>query len=744
MHPIKLTTLGICLIISQLSFAHGPRPPRLTGVPVPPVPGLLDGSDPIVINEDKAIALGKALFWDMNVGSDGMACASCHFHAGADRRVKNQLNPGEKKIDPVTGQPASDRQTFGDMLSGAAGGPNYTLTSNDFPFFKLDNPLLPTTHVLNTLLFSSNDVAASSGTFSGDFNTAPRTGESNDDCARSVDPVFHVNSTGTRRVEPRNTPTVINSGFNHRNFWDGRANNVFNGSSMWGDRDPDAGVWVKINSRTVKKQRLQLINSSLASQAMAPPLSDAEMSCGHRTFPDLGRKLLSRTPLEHQNVHHEDSVLGALSNSAPNDLQPGLNTKYAILVKQAFNKKYWSYRRRKFGGPTGELPYTQMEANFAMFFGLAIQLYESTLISDQAPIDTAPRNPIDFNPASEATFPTEASIGSSAYNGLRLFIDFHCNLCHVGPTLTSAAVTTNADLREQNPDAYGGEYVIRDLPITHNLVTRENYTKGRALMDAGYFNTGVGDPSWDPGIDNVDDFGNPLSFTEQYKEHLAGDPSGLGVVDQGIDSIRACDFLQPLSVPSPNLIADFFTLANGLVADSNGDENCFLPNAFAIIPTTTAAETELQNSESAKMAGAITAAFKVPTLRNIELTGPYMHNGSMKTLDEVIEFYARGGNIKTGNTHDNILEGGELQLVPQSRTDLIAFLKLLTDERVRNEQAPFDHPELTIPNGHEGNHLSVTNGNPLDPDLAKEETIIIPAVGASGLNAPILPFNNYL
>ena len=40
-----------------------------------------------------AIALGKALFWDSAVGSDGTACATCHFNAGADSRSKNQLDP---------------------------------------------------------------------------------------------------------------------------------------------------------------------------------------------------------------------------------------------------------------------------------------------------------------------------------------------------------------------------------------------------------------------------------------------------------------------------------------------------------------------------------------------------------------------------------------------------------------------------------------------------------------------------
>ena len=48
-----------------------------------------------VRNRDVAIVLGKALFWDMQVGSDGVqACASCHFRAGADPRSINQVNPG--------------------------------------------------------------------------------------------------------------------------------------------------------------------------------------------------------------------------------------------------------------------------------------------------------------------------------------------------------------------------------------------------------------------------------------------------------------------------------------------------------------------------------------------------------------------------------------------------------------------------------------------------------------------------
>jgi cytochrome c peroxidase len=40
------------------------------------------------------VKLGKALFWDMQTGSDGRtACASCHYNAGADNRSRNQINP---------------------------------------------------------------------------------------------------------------------------------------------------------------------------------------------------------------------------------------------------------------------------------------------------------------------------------------------------------------------------------------------------------------------------------------------------------------------------------------------------------------------------------------------------------------------------------------------------------------------------------------------------------------------------
>ncbi len=72
-------------------------------------------------------------------------------------------------------------------------------------------------------------------------------------------------------------------------------------------------------------------------------------------------------------------------------------------------------------------------------------------------------------------------------------------------------------------------------------------------------------------------------------------------------------------------------------------------------------------------------AFRVPTLRNVALTGPYMHNGAFATLEEVIDFYAKGGGRAFGQENvDRFVLGFDLS--DQERADLVAFLMALTDE----------------------------------------------------------------
>jgi cytochrome c peroxidase len=86
------------------------------------------------------------------------------------------------------------------------------------------------------------------------------------------------------------------------------------------------------------------------------------------------------------------------------------------------------------------------------------------------------------------------------------------------------------------------------------------------------------------------------------------------------------------------------------------------------------------------------ARFRTPTLRNGELHAPFMHNGRFATLEEVVEFYDRGGDFKAPNI-DSIIR--PLKLTGQQKADLVAFLKRpLTDPRVTDELPPFDRPQL--------------------------------------------------
>jgi cytochrome c peroxidase len=72
--------------------------------------------------------------------------------------------------------------------------------------------------------------------------------------------------------------------------------------------------------------------------------------------------------------------------------------------------------------------------------------------------------------------------------------------------------------------------------------------------------------------------------------------------------------------------------------------------------------------------------FKAPTLRNIALTAPYMHDGSIATLEGVLDHYAAGGRAHDNPNKDPLIGGFELSA--QDRGDLIEFLKALTDEEV--------------------------------------------------------------
>ena len=80
--------------------------------------------------------------------------------------------------------------------------------------------------------------------------------------------------------------------------------------------------------------------------------------------------------------------------------------------------------------------------------------------------------------------------------------------------------------------------------------------------------------------------------------------------------------------------------------------------------------------------------FKAPTLRNIAVTAPYMHDGSVPDLDAVIDFYSAGGRLITegerqGDGRENPLKSGFVvgfELNEEERAALLAFLESLTDQ----------------------------------------------------------------
>jgi len=81
--------------------------------------------------------------------------------------------------------------------------------------------------------------------------------------------------------------------------------------------------------------------------------------------------------------------------------------------------------------------------------------------------------------------------------------------------------------------------------------------------------------------------------------------------------------------------------------------------------------------------------FKTPTLREVEHTAPYMHDGSLKTLEEVVDYYDKGGTPNK-NLDSHIKPR---HLTAQQKTDLVAFLKSLSGEGWRTISAPTDFPQ---------------------------------------------------
>jgi hypothetical protein len=288
--------------------------------------------------------------------------------------------------------------------------------------------------------------------------------------------------------------------------------------------------------------------------------------------------------------------------------------------------------------------------------------------------------------------------------GMELFLGKgKCVNCHGGPELTNAGTRLRLEPRER----------IERMLMADNLTT---------LYDNGFYNIGVRPTAEDLAAGGTDPWGNPLSFTRQYNTLLQG-----GNVADPFE-VDVCKFELPLTAAIPC------------------DATAKPPAGFR---------------------DAVDGAFKVPTLRNVALTGPYFHNGSRSTLKQVVEFYNRGGDRRgedasntSGFDHPTVNQHNgsnldaditSLNLTPEEQDALVKFLEVgLTDPRVAWERAPFDHPSLVIPQGEIGDENSVTVRPPdagVTTPRAQDALLQLREIGAEGRKAtegPLLPFANDL
>jgi cytochrome c peroxidase len=372
-----------------------------------------------IVDQAAAVRLGKALFWDTQAGGDGQtACASCHYHAGADNRTTNTIHPG---------------------ANGTFDGGGVTAAGMTYD---------------GSALFDTDDRVGSQGVVAARFLGIDTNAENAADLCTPDVPVAPFFSN--RRVTGRNTPSAIGAAFYRDNFWDGRANNTFNGKNPFGTTGNNAdGSFVKVT------------HASLASQASGPANNEVEMSCLGRPFNgpgSLGTKLLARKPLGQQVVSQTDSVLGGLSRFPA----AGLNTTYADLVRAAF----------------GATLTQNAEAQFSRIWGQAVAAYEATLIPNDTPFDR-------YLAGNSKALTAQQQKGFTQFNGKG-----QCIQCHAGSELSDASESFAALKGLLNED--GGDQGFHNIGVTPTSedLGRMNtgpagvpWSVSRAAVDRGAFKT---------------------------------------------------------------------------------------------------------------------------------------------------------------------------------------------------------------------------------------------------------------
>lgn len=474
-----------------------------------------------IADVEAAEVLGKALFWDMQAGSDfrrimdkdgkgkfvGTACASCHYRNGADARSRHTMRIPFVAWDKYKLQ--SDKPLgFGeiqlpyDVKASAVYETLFPKRPNECELPK------PSASPFGALSLTVGSAGIAPWIFAGNNGPPPANGpwESEKSSKRTIAgyqmgylPQWAMfvegqtdNGRRFRQITPRNSPSVINSGFADRLFHDGRAESTFNGFSIHGDRDERPVLYRGVPERDAKGEiktdkngvpiygepvqvHVAITKAALASQAVGPILSDVEMSYTGRTFPNVACKLLDAKILPFQSIIDTDSVLGTWKKRGL--IGPGEKTMtYRDLIRRAFRREWWDggivpQGRKNAGKPfqvplvlltehevkpqmtDGDIPKGDMMiANFPLYWGLSIMFYESSLVSNQSPFDgmmmgnstlveerwsqvKGELGTIRLDRVMVNNVPApEHKTGSAVFqHGFRLFMNRGCIECHGGP-----------------------------------------------------------------------------------------------------------------------------------------------------------------------------------------------------------------------------------------------------------------------------------------------------------------------
>jgi cytochrome c peroxidase len=314
-----------------------------------------------------------------------------------------------------------------------------------------------------------------------------------------------------------------------------------------------------------------------------------------------------------------------------------------------------------------------------------------TLVADQTPADAFLAG-------------NSKALSPSAARGLNIFQSFKG--ISPNPTNPNATITvklSTGELADARCITCHGGAPLTNANITNvqgQRLERMTLRNGTcAIYDQGFLNTGIRPSADDPAVAGLDPFGN--SFAETFLAKA-------GTLTRLVPGV-------PQDTPpfGRNVTADPAVTGPPLGGTSNCENNN------------------------------IDGAFKAPQLRNVELTGPYFHNGGQLTLMQVVDLYNRGSDFDNADIDENL---HNLGLAEQDKRDLVAFLVGLTDERVAFERAPFDHPSICVANGQIGDSHSVQVGPQLpgggNQAIAVDQRLCINATGAGGRATRLSRFLN--